>query len=237
MARTTRQISRSISAAVVTAFPLIALAGLLIAPSASAMLVEGDLFAAGDGRVTIDQATGLEWLDLTETDGDSYNQVLSSSFVTQDGFRYATRAEVETFLGKDHANFAEPLAGGWLEADKLPATQILDLMGCTGDCDTGRNPFAQGLTAALSDASAWAGQSFKITANFDGDISNPLSEATRGDAARSLNKLKTAGDEKIGSFLVRVGTGGSTPVPEPSAALLFGAGVLVVRTSRLRRPS
>lgn len=206
---------------------------LMAAPNALAAPISGDLFAAGDGLVTVDG--DLEWLDLTETMGMSYDAVLSSAYVTDLGFRYASLGEVEGLLAS--AGFAEPLVGGWLEGDKGPAALILDLLGCTGGCDTGRNPYAQGLTESAR--AGWAGQSYKVTLNLDADITDPSAAPSRGDAARSLWKTTSAETDFIGSFLIRAGGaggGGGSPVPEPTAALLFAAGVLVVRSGRLQRP-
>ena len=54
--------------------------GLLVATlgfvqPASAALIEQDLFTSGDGLITLDTSTGLEWLDVTETLGQTYNAV------------------------------------------------------------------------------------------------------------------------------------------------------------------
>jgi hypothetical protein len=49
----------------------------LLTLPASAALVEQDLFTAGDGLLTLDDATGLLWLDLTETTGLSMDDILA----------------------------------------------------------------------------------------------------------------------------------------------------------------
>ena len=67
---------------------LLAVSALLMAAgSALADLVD-------NGTTTTDTDTGLEWLDITETTGLSYNEVLASDYVTNDGYRFATEAEV-----------------------------------------------------------------------------------------------------------------------------------------------
>jgi hypothetical protein len=48
------------------------------------------------GSITYDPNTGLRWLDLTQTQGMSFNQTLNSPYVTTDGFRFATPLELQS---------------------------------------------------------------------------------------------------------------------------------------------
>jgi hypothetical protein len=57
-------------------------------------LVETDYKNIGDSKATLDPKTGLEWLDLTETNGMSITQVTSLLDSTFSGWRIATRDEV-----------------------------------------------------------------------------------------------------------------------------------------------
>jgi hypothetical protein len=69
---------------------------LISATSAHAELVATDWKNTGDGLATLDTATGIEWLDLTQTGNMSINQVESLTGVggTFEGWRLPTRAEV-----------------------------------------------------------------------------------------------------------------------------------------------
>lgn len=104
---------------------------LLAAPPAFSALLEGDLESAGDARITYDSDTNLQWLDLTETLGDSWNDVEASVFVTDLGFRHATADEVEElflnagFLTTNNVN--DP-------ANDPAAALLLSAMGCTQFC-------------------------------------------------------------------------------------------------------
>ena len=71
----------------------ITLAGLTISLSANAVIM--DL-----GYITRDTATGLDWLDVTETRGLSYNNVVSEMGVdgAYEGWRYATEGELATVI-------------------------------------------------------------------------------------------------------------------------------------------
>jgi hypothetical protein len=55
-------------------FKITLIALLISATSAHAELVATDWKNTGDGLATLDTATGIEWLDLTQTDNMSINQ-------------------------------------------------------------------------------------------------------------------------------------------------------------------
>jgi hypothetical protein len=63
-------------------------------------LSSADLRSAGDCLLTRDAKTGLEWLDLTATFGQTYRSIASGNggYTTTDGFRFATEAEVRTLF-------------------------------------------------------------------------------------------------------------------------------------------
>jgi hypothetical protein len=67
---------------------------LLLSTQVNAALIEQDLFSSGDGLTTLDSMTGLQWLDVTETVGLSYGDVLISQYTTDLSFRYASLQEL-----------------------------------------------------------------------------------------------------------------------------------------------
>lgn len=86
----------------------IAAVGISGAAAANASLIGLDS-GYGEGSITLDSNTGLEWLDLlvtitytgtTSTCCNSYNTVMNELGAGGifEGFRYATRSEVETLL-------------------------------------------------------------------------------------------------------------------------------------------
>jgi hypothetical protein len=81
----------------------IALGGCLLS-STIATPARADLFSAslnsGDTLLTRDSRTGLEWLDLSVSKGLTYRQVINGekNLTTQQGFRYATLAEIQNLL-------------------------------------------------------------------------------------------------------------------------------------------
>jgi hypothetical protein len=81
--------SRSIFTAALLMF------ALLFAPFTHAELLKVDLVAgSSDGKLTRDTLTGLDWLDVTLTVNQNYDQVRTGEFYRQ-GFRHATKAEVD----------------------------------------------------------------------------------------------------------------------------------------------
>jgi hypothetical protein len=76
------------------------LMGVSVAAPARADLFSRDLLGVGDGLVTQDTRTGLEWLDYNVTNGLSYEQVMQGEkdLTTKLGFRYATLGEIEEFV-------------------------------------------------------------------------------------------------------------------------------------------
>jgi hypothetical protein len=70
----------------------------LASMSASAQLIPTDWKNTGDKLATLDESTGIEWLDLTQTDGmsiDTAESLLSSRF---EGWRLPTRSEVTQLM-------------------------------------------------------------------------------------------------------------------------------------------
>lgn len=66
--------------------------------SANAALVSTDWKSAGDAKATLDTATGLEWLDLSHTLGNSMAEVQSTLSTTFAGWRLPTKQEVNQLL-------------------------------------------------------------------------------------------------------------------------------------------
>lgn len=188
--------------------------GLLIT-----LLVAGWANVAGaalvdNGITTIDTNTGLEWLDITETNGLSYNEVLSSSYVVSDGYRFASKTEIfELFanaggIGTDTTEFRTE--------NKGPSTLLLQLMGCTSylisePCD--------GIPEEWSPA-MW-GESSQFIGLID-DFNDTVGILTTNWSVHGNDDTSFRAD--VGAFLVRVGYVDSEPVPSISA---YGIGLAI----------
>lgn len=113
---------------------------LLLFPVLSrAELVEADLFTPDDKKITLDTTTGLEWLDVTETLGLSFNAALETTLVTDLGFRHATVDELRSLC----INAGIDVDSGESASNFAGANNLITLLGCTGNCG-GNIPFQFG---------------------------------------------------------------------------------------------
>ena len=175
----------------------------------------------GDPTLTLDEETGLQWLDLTETDNLSYDFVVSQLGLGGqfEGFRYATTAEVSTLY--DHAGLVQGfnIAEGVNDA---AINDLLALLGTTQDDNstTGSIGFTGDSIVVDGNVRQLVGR-FEINYDPDKFAIDPLitSEVVVGSTdlpGVSRDPSKTGND--FGSFLVAV--------PVPSAVWLFGSGLL-----------
>ncbi len=168
---------------------------LVLSTTANAALID-------NGTSMIDTSTGLEWLDLTETQGISWNDAEASTYVTVDGYVHATDEQVITLF----------LNAGFLTTDNMndplndpAAADLLAFLGCTQFCGT-VNATGRGF------------------ADWDGTFTTRPNYHTSGlGAGAATTSLLTSDldlvDSTAGHFLVRV-------VPVPAAVWLFGSGLI-----------
>lgn len=121
------------------------LCGDLAVPGiARATLLSVDLFAAGDGLVTRDTATGLDWLDLTATgsivsgplrfEAPSYDDIVAGAGGwTAAGWTYATAGQVCQLFA--NAKPLAPCPGGQALFTAVDLADLQDLMGLLGITD------------------------------------------------------------------------------------------------------
>ncbi len=197
---------------------------VLAAGSARADLIEGDLVSSGDGLITKDTATGLEWLDLTATLDESVDDVTAGSYYTTHGFTHATNAQIETL-------FLHAAAGATLNDDSgsmstvpngTAVDTLLDLLGQTGSSAEAAGTFLYGM--------GWAGDG--PTSYYWSPWYGKLSGSTFGYLMTGADAGYGSGSawSDMGHYLVRA-------VPEPTTATLLALGLLLVfgRARRLRR--
>ncbi len=164
-------------------------------------------FGAGvDGfNLTRDPNTGLDWLDLTLTDGLSFSAVEGGAggFLAG-GFVLATTSQVGTLFTNAGAT---DLTGTLLASQFSSASQLISLLGCTNLCAS----FDQSQGFAEASATTVGAPEVQI-AGSNGSFSNDPAET--GEVAKSF---ATSG---VGVYLFRAST-----IPEPTTLALFAFGL------------
>jgi hypothetical protein len=222
------KLSSTLLAAVVFS-PLALLAQVLLAQSAQAALLAGDLVTTGDGLITKDSRTGLEWLDLTATRGASYDAVAAGlgGYTTQ-GFRFASAAEVNGLLESASEGVIAPITPDpripiQLTVGYFAAQTINNLLGVTFNM-SGPGFNVQGSGGYVAPVNAMGiVQVLLLTSEFTSESRSPVPSA-RGEFRQfNFTSTTTSSTNMYGSFLVR-----SLPVqstPEPS--LLIGSAIVL----------
>jgi hypothetical protein len=189
---------------------------LCIMPAVShAALVSQDT-TWGVGSITLDDSTGLQWLDVTLSTGISYSTMLAEQ---ADGglyedFRYATATEVETLF----SNAGIPNINSGSAANFTPAQALVNLVGNT----TGSSP----------------GDTFGITGSPDGFVQAAgildyyLSEGVGFYKASttSLDYGMAFSADSVGHWLISEAP--ISEVPVPAAWLLFSSALGLLTLSK-----
>ncbi len=215
----------------------IALVGLMLSLSTNAAII--DL-----GNITRDTATGLDWLDVTQTLDLSHDQVTAQMGIggAYEGWRYATMAELDQVI--TDFGYTAVTSGCWATSLHCDDTNIggqiaiIDTMIRTLG-DTGKAYLENthsGLTASPAAAGFTRGLLGSQNANlgnydnaliFDGNYVYQSNGFPAGDYQDRVitayaSTPSSYHSSEMGSFLVA-----TTPsVPIPAAAWLFGSGLI-----------
>jgi hypothetical protein len=210
----------------------------LMAPSAQAALLAGDLATTGDGLITKDSRTGLEWLDLTATRGASYEAVAAGlgGYTTQKGFRLANGAEVDELFasaleGKVASVVSTPTVNELFTETYSAAVEINILLGVTFRMSGPGFEFngSAGYVAPVSATGTVT--SLTIASEFTSASNSPV-QSRRGKSQRfSFPSPATVGSNTTGSFLVR----STAPVQStPESSMLVGSAIVLAGLFKCR---
>lgn len=201
---------------------LLSLLLLLWAPCAKSALTVEDWQAPGDGLLTRDTATGLKWLDVTVSQGLSWNASVSELGAggRLAGFRRATDAEIVNFwLDAGIPNIG---AAGATAANFQPVRALQQLWG-----DTGHLPF--GPPDVTVTWTTTAGSFDPVDRMVEGTALLRVYESN-GTADAFVRALLGARPDQTNAFvahaLVQADSAPAAAVPEPSTIVLLIAGVL-----------
>ncbi|MCR9096422.1 MAG: PEP-CTERM sorting domain-containing protein [bacterium] len=208
---------------------LSALASITAFSDAGAQLFEFDdptLPPSPDARnITHDASTGLDWLDLTVTEGRSFDDIVGNDGTDElgpggdfEGFRYATAFEVTGWQNGPQANslYANfSFASSFASIGGFPLVRdFMSYLGCATGANCGSHGFVQGVCVADDTESSprWARIEASISQGNDfGSVTgcsftSPQTASPTNDSAGSY-----------GHFLVRV--------PEPATGLMLATGI------------
>ena len=188
----------------------------VVSYGASAALID-------NGTYTTDTESGLDWLDLSVTDGQAYN----SATTLNPGWRYATNAEVENIFGLLFEGYYNTDGGFSHSSDGAYADQSIDvdnfisLFGLTGT-----NSSAD-LSWGFYEDESMTLRLFGVTDFFDGRtiVYGP-------NHTPDFDGSRPTGSGLVGNYLVR-----ETVVPIPAAVWLFGSGLIgLIGVARRLKP-
>ena len=187
----------------------------------------------GVGAMTVDSSTNLAWLDLSITEGKSFNEVSSQLGVggMYSGYRFASPDEVYALfeaaqipdINHGDPQYSMSVMALSSPANAAPALALIQLMG----------PTYQIMVAGVT-LSAIAGFSSRhVTVNGYDRIQMPYAVVREGvitqEGSQSFGEVFTIGSNLypadsyvgVGSWLVR-------PVPEPATITMFFAGLVML---------
>ena len=189
---------------------------LLASINASAAIISVDWKSTGDKLITRDTTSGLDWLDLTETNNMTYDFVSSQldKGGVFEGFRYATNPEVITLWANFHVN----LSSGAISANAIVDHNVLVASAYLGNII---HDGVLGYTSRNQSLHSY----FRLGAYIYYAPNPATTTTTYYDTGTGYNPFlfstSSTSSSYTGSYLVQ-----ASVIPVPSAIWLFGSGLI-----------
>ena len=199
---------------------ILLLAGITVSLTANAALVDNGIY-------TTDTESGLDWLDLTETRGISYFDMLSNidSGGALSGWRYATILEVSSIT--QQLGLSDTIIHGTASSEDRAAITLLnsyfgDLLYGYDANDPARLSGSYGMVSGPTENIDCCGSQY-----WQPGAAISLDQATNEIFVEILGEgsyLQADGFNHIGSYLIRE----TSTVPLPASVWLFSTGLLAL---------
>jgi len=191
-------------------------AAMALSVTANAAVISLDWQNSNDNLITRDTTSGLDWLDLSLTNGSSFNQTMTQMGTSGqfNGFRYATTNEVENLWANVGIDLTAGASNGSTGSMQSGIMSMSTFLGNNVNLfDSVNYPYgALGYaTNSLTDLTLTRMGAFYYTPD-----SGNYFEGT-GDVIVGSSDISGFS----GSYLVR-----TSPVPLPAAVWLFSSGIL-----------
>jgi len=167
-----------------------------------------------NGNTTIDTANNLEWLDLSYTEGLSFNEAMSSTFVANENYRLATHDDLLSLY---------VTVGFNVGSSNYPGEGVLSLfksLGCTYDVECAEN-----IGWRKTRARYYNGQyssnipAYSFTNWFETNGGRHFGGTFKENFWTPADRSHDTKDSNIATLLVRSTI--ATTVPEPSTLAIF----------------
>ena len=172
------------------------------------------------GSVTRDTTAGLDWLDLTQSGGFSYEQIeAGAGGFSGNGWRHATTPEMCDFFARNVTEVSPCPKDNTVSYPTGTHDVVIDLLGVTG-YDIVNGDYLRGLfddSSEGGDPAAYASYGFAFIGK--GNAFGKLRLKANEYPSHFVQVGQPLPDS--GHFLVRL----ASPIPEPTTALLLALGL------------
>lgn len=190
---------------------------------AEAALIQSDYLNFGDNLAVYDETTNLTWLDLSVTDGKSYENALTPH--DENGFSYAKGFQVSQLFFNFFGESISYSSLGYSTGNALVTQAFATLFGLTSASSSFGFYFDHNNKFSLFGVTTGSGKVY--TPEFPVDYSKYYDSGNSGVGTYLVREGRISFDEPVSPRLEPPVT-----VPEPTSLAIFIVGIIGVLTSR-----